>query len=132
MAYNILIVDDSRIMRKILKQSFTLSGFEVGNCVEAGNGQEALNILNSSMVDLILADLNMPVMNGLDMIKALQKDKKHREIPVVLVTTEGGGGGGQPHLEEAYALGVKAYIQKPFSPELLRDTCSRAVEERRV
>src|SRR3972149_1660886 len=125
MAYDILIVDDSRTMRKFIKQSFTLSGFEVGCCLEAGNGQEALNILNSCMVDLILADLNMPVMNGMDMIKALQKDEKHREIPVVLVTTQG----SQPHLEAAYSLGVKAYIQKPFSPELLRDTCSRVVEE---
>jgi two-component system chemotaxis response regulator CheY len=128
MPYDILIVDDSRTMRKILKQSFTLSGFEVGCFFEAGNGQEALNILNSCMVDLILADLNMPVMNGMDMIKALQKDEKRREIPVVLVTTQG----SQPHLEEAYALGVKAYIQKPFSPELLRDTCSRVVEESHV
>ena len=128
MAYNILIVDDSRTMRKFIKLSFTQSGFEVGCCLEAGNGQEALNILNSCMVDLILADLNMPVMNGMDMIKALQKDEKHREIPVVLVTTQG----NLPYLEEAYALGVKAYIQKPFSPELLRDTCSRVVEESHV
>jgi len=128
MAYNILIVDDSQTMRKILKKSFILSGFKVGCCLEAVNGQEALNILNSCMVDLILADLNMPVMNGLDMIKALQKDEKHREIPVVLVTTQG----SQPHLEEAYALGVKACIQKPFSPELLRDTCTRIVEESHV
>jgi len=115
-------------MRKILKQSFTLSGFEVGSCLEASNGQEALDILNSCMVDLILADLNMPVMNGMDMIKALRKDEKRREIPVVLVTTQG----SQPYLDEAYALGVKAYIQKPFSPELLRDTCSRVVEETHV
>jgi len=128
MAYDILIVDDSRIMRKILKKSFTLSGFEVGSCLEAGNGLEALDILNSCMVDLILADLNMPVMNGMDMIKALRKDEKRREIPVVLVTTQG----SQPYLDEAYALGVKAYIQKPFSPELLRDTCSRVVEESHV
>jgi len=128
MAYDILIVDDSRTMRKFIKLSFTQSGFEVGCCLEAGNGQEALNILNSCMVDLILADLNMPVMNGMDMIKALQKDEKHREIPVVLVTTQG----NLPYLEEAYALGVKAYIQKPFSPELLRDTCSRVVEESHV
>ena len=128
MAYDILIVDDSRIMRKILKKSFTLSGFEVGSCLEAGNGREALDILNSCMVDLILADLNMPVMNGMDMIKALRKDEKRREIPVVLVTTQG----SQPYLDEAYALGVKAYIQKPFSPELLRDTCSRVVEESHV
>lgn len=128
MAYDILIVDDSRTMRKFIKLSFTQSGFEVGCCLEAGNGQEALNILNSCMVDLILADLNMPVMNGMDMIKALQKDEKHREIPIVLVTTQG----NLPYLEEAYALGVKAYIQKPFSPELLRDTCSRVVEESHV
>jgi two-component system chemotaxis response regulator CheY len=129
MAYNILIVDDSRTMRKIFKQSFTLSGFEVGSCLEADNGKEALHVLNSSsMVDLILADLNMPVMNGLDMVKVLQKDEKHRGIPVILVTSQG----NRPYLEEAYALGVKAYIQKPFSPKVLGDTCTRVVGETNV
>jgi len=124
MAYNILIVDDSQTMRKIIQKSVLLSGFELGKCWEAGNGQEALDMLNSQMVDLILADLNMPVMNGLEMLRELQKDEKRRGIPVVLITTEG----SEKRLEEAYTLGIKGYIQKPFHPEMIRDVLVRIME----
>jgi two-component system chemotaxis response regulator CheY len=124
MAYNILIVDDSQTMRKIIQKSVVLSGFEVGDCWEAGNGQEALTMLNSRMVDLILADLNMPVMNGLEMLRELQKDERHRGIPVILITTEG----SEKRLEEAYTLGIKGYIQKPFHPEMIRDVLVRIME----
>jgi len=124
MAYNVLIVDDSQTMRKIIQKSVVLSGFELGDCWEAGNGREALDILNSRMVDLILADLNMPVMNGLEMLRELQKDEKRRSIPVVLITTEG----SEKRLEEAYTLGIKGYIQKPFHPEMLRDVLTEVME----
>jgi two-component system chemotaxis response regulator CheY len=124
MAYNILIVDDSQTMRKIIQKSIILSGFEIGNCWEAGNGREALDLLNSRMVDLIFADLNMPVMNGSEMLKELQKDEKRRGIPVVLITTEG----SEKRLEEAYALGIKGYIQKPFHPETIRDVLNQIME----
>lgn len=125
MAYNVLIVDDSRTMRKIIQKSVALSGFELGDCWEAGNGQEALEMLNAHMVDLILADLNMPVMNGLEMLRELQKDERRRAIPVVLITTEG----SEQRLEEAYALGVKGYIQKPFHPETIRDVLTGITEK---
>jgi two-component system chemotaxis response regulator CheY len=128
MAYNILIVDDSETMRKIIQKSVVLSGFDLGECWEAGNGREALDMLNSRMVDLILADLNMPVMNGLEMLKELQKDENRRGIPVVLITTEG----SEKRLEEAYALGVRDYIQKPFHPEAVRDVLTRIMEGARV
>jgi two-component system, chemotaxis family, chemotaxis protein CheY len=128
MAYNILIVDDSQTMRKIIHKSVVLSGFELGECWEAGNGREALNMLNSRIVDLILADLNMPVMNGLEMLRELQGDEKRRGIPVVLITTEG----SEKRLEEAYALGIKGYIQKPFHPEVIRDLLTRIMEGARV
>ncbi len=124
MAYNILIVDDSQTMRKIIQKSVVLSGFELGECWEAGNGREALEMLNSRMVDLILADLNMPVMSGLEMLREPQRDEKRRGIPVILITTEG----SEKRLEEAHALGIKGYIQKPFHPEAIRDVLTRIME----
>jgi two-component system chemotaxis response regulator CheY len=128
MAYNVLIVDDSQTMRKVIRKTVTISGFELGDCWEAGNGQEALEMLNHHWVDIILADLNMPVMNGLDMLRELRKDEMCQKIPVVLITTEG----SEKRLEEAYALGIKGYIQKPFHPEAIRDVLTRIMEETHV
>lgn len=127
MAYNVLIVDDSQTMRKVIRKTVSISGFEMGDCWEAGNGREALDILHSCWVDLILADLNMPVMNGLEMLRELKKGELHRHIPVILITTEG----SEKRLEEAYALGIKGYIQKPFYPETIRDVLTRIMEETR-
>jgi len=124
-AYNVLIVDDSQTMRKVIRKTVSISGFEIGDCWEAGNGQEALAILGSCWVDLILADLNMPVMNGLEMLRELKKTELHSHIPVVLITTEG----SEKRLEEAYALGIKGYIQKPFFPETIRDVLTKIMEE---
>lgn len=127
MAYNVLIVDDSQTMRKVIRKTVSISGFEMGDCWEAGNGREALDILHSCWIDLILADLNMPVMNGLEMLRELKKGELHRHIPVILITTEG----SEKRLEEAYALGIKGYIQKPFYPETIRDVLTRIMEETR-
>lgn len=125
MGYNVLIVDDSQTMRKVIRKTVSISGFDLGNCWEAGNGREALDILGSCWVDLILADLNMPVMNGLEMLRELKKTDLHRHIPVILVTTEG----SEKRLEEAYALGIRGYIQKPFYPETIRDVLTQIMEE---
>jgi two-component system chemotaxis response regulator CheY len=114
-------------MRKVIRKTVSISGFEIGDCWEAGNGREALDILHSCWVDLILADLNMPVMNGLEMLRELKKGELHRHIPVILITTEG----SEKRLEEAYALGIKGYIQKPFYPETIRDVLTRIMEETR-
>jgi two-component system chemotaxis response regulator CheY len=128
MAYNILIVDDSQTMRKVIQKTVVISGFPMGDCWEAENGRDALEILHSHWVDLILADINMPVMNGLEMLRELRKDELYQKIPVVLITTEG----SEKRLQEAYALGIKGYIQKPFHPETLRDVLSRIMEGTRV
>ena len=125
MAYNVLIVDDSRTMRTVIRKTLGLSGFEVGDCWEAGNGREALDRVRSSWVDLIMTDLNMPVMDGLDMLRALRQDELYGKIPVILVTTEG----SEERLKEARALGIRGYIQKPFHPETLRDVLTRMMEE---
>ncbi len=124
MAYNVLIVDDSQTMRKVIRKTVSISGFEIGECWEAGNGKEALEILRSCWVDLILTDLNMPEMNGLEMMKELAKDEIYRRIPVVLITTEG----SESRIGEAYSLGIKGYIQKPFYPEMIRDVLSQIME----
>jgi len=127
MAYNVLIVDDSQTMRKVIKKTVVLSGFTMGDCWEAGDGLEALEVVKTHNVDLILSDLNMPRMSGLEMVKKLGDDEAHRHIPVVLITTDG----SQERLEEAHALGVKGYIQKPFHPEAIRDLLNKVMESSR-
>jgi two-component system, chemotaxis family, chemotaxis protein CheY len=124
MAYNILIVDDSETMRKVILKALTLSGFDLGICLEAGNGEEALKVLNDQWIDLILTDLNMPVMNGLDLVRNLKASPSLQGIPVVLITTEG----SETRLQELFELGIKDYIQKPFHPETLRDVLTRVLE----
>jgi two-component system, chemotaxis family, chemotaxis protein CheY len=128
MAYNILIVDDSNTMRKVIIKALRLSGFELGECLEAGNGQEALIVMDSHWVDLILTDLNMPVMNGWELVHQLKNNPTYAGIPVVLITTEG----SETRLRELFELGIKDYIQKPFHPETLRDVLTRILEKSHV
>jgi two-component system, chemotaxis family, chemotaxis protein CheY len=125
MAYNVLIVDDSNTMRKVILKALTISGFDLGDCLEAENGKEALMVLDSHWVDLILTDLNMPVMNGWELVQQLKDNSTYAEIPVVLITTEG----SETRLRELFELGVKDYIQKPFHPETLRDVLTRILEK---
>jgi two-component system chemotaxis response regulator CheY len=125
MAYNVLIVDDSQTMRTVIKKTVAISGFEIGACWEAGDGLEALAVLNEQWVDIILTDLNMPRMNGLELVKTLKGDEATRHIPVVLITTEG----SEARVQEAYALGIAGYIQKPFYPEAIRDALNKIMEQ---
>ena len=117
MAHNILIVDDSQTMRKVIRKAVVLSGFQVGECWEAGEGQEALALLQSQAVDLILTDFNMPGMNGLEMIRELKKDGKKCRIPVVMITTQS----NDWVVQEGKSLGIEGFIQKPFHPETIGD-----------
>ncbi len=128
MAFNVLIVDDSQTMRKVIRKTVNLCGFDLGECWEAANGQEALDMLSENWVDLILADLNMPVMDGLEMLRELKRNKALSNTPVVLITTEG----SESRLEEAYGLGISGYIQKPFYPETVRDVLTRIMEDAHV
>lgn len=124
MAYNVLIVDDSHTMRTVIKKTVAISGFEVGQCWEAGDGLEALDLVKDQWVDVVLTDVNMPRMNGLELVKALKSDEATRHIPIVLITTEG----SEARMQEAYALGIAGYIQKPFYPEAIRDALNRIME----
>jgi len=125
MAYNILIVDDSRSMRKVIRKVIGLSGFKVGECWEAENGQEALDILKGSWVDLILSDLHMPVMNGLELLRRLKEDESLRDLPVVFITTES----NENRLQELLTLGARGCIRKPFHPEVIRTYLAQIMGE---
>ncbi|MEJ5347438.1 MAG: response regulator [Desulfosoma sp.] len=116
MAYNVMIVDDSKSMRHVIKKVLKISGLEIGEIIEAGNGQEALEHLEGHWVDLILSDIHMPVMDGIEFLRRLGSHKDLRDVPVVLVTTER----NEKRLGEAMALGARACLSKPFQPEEFR------------
>jgi two-component system chemotaxis response regulator CheY len=123
MAFNILIVDDSMSMRAVIKKIISLSGFKVDEFCEAQNGKEALEVLSRQWIDLVLSDINMPVMNGIEMLRELKKDDLFKEIPVIFVTTEG----SKERIEEAIEAGASGFLKKPFLPEELRSLLSKIV-----
>lgn len=112
-----LIVDDSTAIRKILMRVLSQTGLPLGQVLEAGDGREALKLIEANDIDLILSDINMPNMDGLELLRTLRESPKWRDVPVVMITTEG----GQARVEEAVALGAASYVRKPFSADLLRD-----------
>lgn len=118
MAFNVLIVDDSSSMRSVIKKTIEMSGFDVGQFFEAGNGREALSVLDKEWADIILTDIHMPEMDGRALLKALHEQAIVSTTPVVIVTTEG----REERLDELLGLGAKACIKKPFRPEEIRNT----------
>jgi two-component system chemotaxis response regulator CheY len=116
MAYNVLIVDDSSATRSAIKKVIQMSGFDVGEYFEAGNGRDALSVLEKNWADVILSDINMPIMDGISFFKEVLKDAIMSSIPFIFVTTEGRGEG----IEKTRKMGAKGYITKPFKPEEIR------------
>jgi two-component system chemotaxis response regulator CheY len=116
MSFNVLIVDDSHSMRSVIKKIISISGFKMDQCYEAGNGKQALEILSKTWVDVILSDLNMPEMNGMELLSALMGDNVLQEIPVIIVSTEG----SEERRKLVLEMGAKQFIKKPFSPEHVR------------
>lgn len=112
-----LIVDDSSVMRKIVERSLRQAGIDLVQVMEAGNGAEALGIVKESAVDLILCDINMPVMDGLEFVKQLQAMDVPKRAPVVMITTEG----SEAHVVQALSFGAKGYIRKPFTPDQVKE-----------
>lgn len=110
----ILIVDDSSTMRKIIQRTIRQTDLEIENVYEADNGTAALKSLESNPVDVIFSDINMPEMNGLELVKAVRAD--HPQSPlIIMVTTEG----SDAIVEEAINSGANGYVRKPFTPEEL-------------
>lgn len=117
MALNILVVDDSSVMRAMIIKTLRLSQLPLGEVLEAPNGQEALNVLDGKWIDLALVDINMPVMDGEEMINRLRQNPETADLPVIIVSTEG----SETRKEVLMQKGAK-FIHKPFTPEKLRDT----------
>jgi two-component system chemotaxis response regulator CheY len=117
MAINILIVDDSGVMRSMIQKAMQLSGLQIGEIHQAANGREGLEALGAHWIDLVVADINMPVMNGEEMIEQMQATTDFRAIPTIVVSTEG----SQARIERLQKRGV-CFIHKPFTPEMIRDT----------
>jgi len=116
----ILIVDDSSVMRKIVERSLRQAGLDIGDIVEAGNGIEALAAVREGTFDLILSDINMPAMDGIEFLRQLSTMEGAKGTPVVMVTTEG----SESRVVEALAIGAKGYIRKPFTPDQIKERVS--------
>jgi two-component system chemotaxis response regulator CheY len=112
-----LIVDDSSVMRKIVERSLAQAGIEMSQVFQAGNGAEALAVLKENRVDLILCDINMPVMDGLEFIKHLPGVENAKNVPVVMITTEG----SEAQVVQALSSGASGYIRKPFTAEQVKE-----------
>ena len=123
MALNIMIVDDSPVMRSFIRKVVGLTGLDVGEYCEAGDGDMALRLLQERWVDLILTDINMPNMNGEELVSWLENDELLRSIPVIVVSTDS----SQSRVQHMLALGAKGYVSKPFLPEALRDEVEKVL-----
>jgi two-component system chemotaxis response regulator CheY len=117
MSIRALIVDDSSVMRKIVERCLRQAGMDLGQVLEASNGAEALALVTENTFDLILSDINMPVMDGLEFIRHLKEIESANSIPIVMITTEG----GEKSVLEALSLGAKGYIRKPFTPDQVKE-----------
>jgi two-component system chemotaxis response regulator CheY len=113
--YNFLVVEDSPTMRQLI--SFSLKRLRGARIVEAGNGVEALKKLSENKFNLIVADINMPLMDGLKLLSIVRKDPNHQQTPVIIVSTEG----TEADKEKGMNLGANAYLPKPIQTnELLK------------
>ena len=116
-ALSVLIVYDSSVMRKIVNRSLRQAGLELKEVFEASNGVEALARMQETRVDLILSDINMPTMDGLELVRQLQAVENAKGVPIVMVTTEA----GESHVVQALSSGARGYIRKPFSPDQIKE-----------
>jgi two-component system chemotaxis response regulator CheY len=117
MALDVLIVDDSAAIRKILQRVLAQTDLTIGEIFEAGDGVEALKTMESKKVDLVLADINMPNMDGLQLLTSVRSRPEWKAIPVIMITTEG----SQAKVLEAVQLGAQGYVRKPFTAEQIKE-----------
>jgi two-component system chemotaxis response regulator CheY len=117
---NILIVDDSAMMRMMIKRVTGLCGVPIGEIFEAGNGREAIAVLESQQVDALFTDINMPVMTGTELLRAIEQDGRWPTLLRVIISTDGSAA----RRAEADELHVRLYVEKPFRPEVMRDVLS--------
>jgi two-component system chemotaxis response regulator CheY len=112
-----LIVDDSSVMRKIVERALRQAGLSLNKVHEASSGVEALDLLKNERVQLILSDINMPMMDGLEFLRQLRAQELAPDVPVVMITTES----SEEHVREAIVAGAQGYIRKPFTAEQVKE-----------
>jgi two-component system, chemotaxis family, chemotaxis protein CheY len=117
MALSVLVVDDSSVMRSIVIRTLRMSGLELNEVLQAGNGKEALEILGKTWVDLVLLDINMPVMNGIEMIESIRKIPELSDLPMIVVSTES----STTRIDTLKQRGI-GFVHKPFTAEMLRNS----------
>jgi two-component system chemotaxis response regulator CheY len=117
MALDVLIVDDSAAIRKILQRVLVQAEIPLGKVYEAGDGTEALAALKLHPVGLILSDINMPNMDGLQLLSAVKAQPATKDIPIIMITTEG----SSTKVMEAVSLGAAGYVRKPFTAEQIKE-----------
>jgi two-component system chemotaxis response regulator CheY len=113
----ILIVDDSAMMRKMIRRVFALVDVPIDEIFEAGNGAEAMELLDLHDIDVLLTDINMPVMTGTELLRNIAHKDRWRHMRRVIISTDGSAA----RRDEAAGLDVRCYLEKPFSPEVIRD-----------
>jgi two-component system, chemotaxis family, chemotaxis protein CheY len=126
MAYNILIVDDSAVTREVLTRTIRMSGLDLGEVYHAGNGKEALAVLDEKWTDIVFTDINMPVMDGLQLVEELQKRDEWERLPVIVVSTEG----NKNRMEELERIGIRGYIRQPFTPEEVAEMIEKVMGDK--
>lgn len=119
-----LVIDDSPIMRQFICRSLHLSGLAFSECIEASNGKEALERLREHSVDVILCDVNMPHMDGEQLLESIEQNAQLRSIPLLVVSSDATA----HRVERMLSLGARGYLLKPFSPELLRAELLRVLD----
>jgi len=124
MESDVLVVDDSAAIRKILQRVLRQTGMAIGTVYEAGDGQEALEVLKAHKVDLVLSDINMPKMDGIQLLGAIKATAEWSAIPVMMITTEG----GETKVGEAVRLGASGYVRKPFTADQIKEKLAGIVE----
>jgi two-component system chemotaxis response regulator CheY len=112
-----LIVDDSSVMRKIVERALRQAGLDLQVVHEAGSGTEGLELLRAKRVDLILSDINMPAMDGLEFLRQIRVENLAPGVPVVMITTES----SEEHVKQAIEAGATGYIRKPFTAEQVKE-----------
>lgn len=117
MGQNVLVVDDSAVIRQMVKKTMDMAGLDVGDVYEAGNGIEALAQLSGHSVAVMLVDINMPTMNGIQLLTRMKQNERLQHVPIVIVSTEGSA----ERIKELEKIGIYGYLRKPFRPEQLFD-----------
>lgn len=116
MALNVLVADDSIVARSVILKTLLLTEIELGEIHQATNGRQAIDILEKHWIDLLFLDINMPVMNGEEVVEKIRKNSLWADLPIVIVSTEG----SETRIERLKNMGAK-FIHKPYTPEAIRN-----------